>query len=205
MLQKNATKKFLLYLILLSLINNFLSLFFSVLLAQRLFMATPAKRALDFDENKEVSASDVNKKTSVSGDVIKEVEVTPSDEKENVAQNHDDPVVIVDVKTELSSQPIEKLTKENSEEKASMESNDVSSHKVPEPKKSYKEKVVNGNTSPKTTSPKTSKTLSSTSSTTSSTTSTTMTSNKTSVSKEPVNGNHISSAKTTTALKTTAR
>ncbi len=63
---------------------------FSVLVAQRLFMATPAKRALDFDDKKDTS--DVIKKISVSSDVIKEVDVTPNDDKVVTQTSNDDPV-----------------------------------------------------------------------------------------------------------------
>ena len=174
-------------------------------------MATPAKRALDFEEKREVAATDVIKKSSVSSDVINEVEVTPSDEKENVAQNHDDTVVIVDVKTELSTQPVEKSSKENVEDKVLndiivLAESNVSSNKIPEQKKTYREKVVNGNTSPKTTSPKTSKTVSSTTPSSTTSTTTSSTSNKSIVSKEPtLNGSQTSASKTTTALKTTVR
>jgi hypothetical protein len=180
-------------------------LFFSVLVAQRLLMATPAKRALDFDDLKEgvvVNGGDVVKKNNVS-EVIKEVDVTPSDE--NITQKPDqktDPVIEVDVTIDSTatpsfSKPTSEPQKEESksqqpetsiksdpkmEQKADPKSEQKVEPKVDQPK-SYREKVVNGNSSPKSGSPKTSKSCSTAalSSTTSATTATA----KTASSREP--------------------
>lgn len=181
-------------------IYQLILLFSSVLVAQRLLMATPAKRALDFDDLKEgvvVNGGDVVKKNNVS-EVIKEVDVTPSDE--NVTQKPDqktEPVIEVDVTADSFPKPTSEAQKEesksqqpetsiksdpNMEQKADQKSEQKVEPKVDQPK-SYREKVVNGNSSPKSGSPKTSKSCSTAAS--SSTTSTMTATAKTASSREP--------------------
>ena len=85
-------------------------------------MAAPARRALDFDDK--TDSNDVKKKTSMTSltdDVIKEVDVTPKEEQIVASMTVDDPVIIIDVmpkledKTEIPPEVDEKVVAANGE------------------------------------------------------------------------------------------
>lgn len=66
-------------------------------------MATPAKRALDFDDKKD--SSEAVKKVSVSSDVIKEIDVTPNEEKIVDTRSSGDALDVVDRTPDVESSP----------------------------------------------------------------------------------------------------
>ena len=66
-------------------------------------MATPAKRALDFDDKKDTS--EAVKKVSVSSDVIKEIDVTPNEEKILYTRSSGGALDVVDRTPDVESSP----------------------------------------------------------------------------------------------------
>ena len=86
-------------------------------MAQRLLMATPAKRALDFDEVASNGDTGIKKSGDIKNDVsetIKEIDVTPNDEnKENSDTNRNQVSLTIHENVPLKTSDITYLNKES--------------------------------------------------------------------------------------------